>query len=103
MPKRRRDSKSTAEMTCRAISDLLFDYASGRLGPRLALEFEEHLRICRDCVSFLRTYKKTVTVAGSLDPVAIPPIVRENVLSFLRRKGAGRLRVRRIRVAQNKV
>jgi hypothetical protein len=65
---------------------LIFNYVNDRLSPRLTAEFEQHLRICPDCVSFLNTYKKTVVAAGSLNYTAIPAKVRNNVLAFLRKK-----------------
>ena len=67
------------------MSDLIFDYVTQRLSPSLTREFEQHLRICPDCVNFLHTYKKTVSVAGRLNSTAIPAKVRENVLAFLRK------------------
>ena len=66
-----------------------------RLSPSLTREFEQHLKICLDCVNFLNTYK-TVAVAHSLNPAAIPAKVRKNVLAFLRKK-MGRVRETRWR------
>jgi hypothetical protein len=31
----------------------------------MSLLFEEHLRVCPDCVAFLNTYKKTLELAKS--------------------------------------
>jgi Putative zinc-finger len=67
------------------MSDLIFDYVTQRLSPSLTREFEQHLTICPDCVNFLNTYKKTVSVAGRLNSTAIPAKVQENVLAFLRK------------------
>jgi len=68
------------------MSALILNYLNDRLSPRLTREFEQHLRICPDCVNFLNTYKKTVSVAASLDYTAIPAKVRNNVRAFLRKK-----------------
>ena len=86
MPKRTRAPKTPTGKTCKQVSALILNYVTDRLSPRLTREFEQHLRICPDCVNLLNTYKKTVSVAGSLDYTAIPTKVRNNVLAFLRKK-----------------
>jgi anti-sigma factor RsiW len=59
---------------------------AGRLSPAVKREFERHLQMCPDCVNFLNTYKKTVSLAGTLSAGELPAKVRANVLAFLRRK-----------------
>jgi Putative zinc-finger len=85
MPRRTHAPETPTSKTCKQMSDLIFDYVTQRLSPRLTREFEQHLRICPDCVNFLHTYKKPVSVAGRLNSTAIPAKVRENVLAFLRK------------------
>ena len=84
----KRPRKALRNKTCKQIADLVVDYLNDELNPKLKREFRQHLRICPDCVSFFNTYKKTVSVTGSIRPDEIPPRVRDNVLDFLR----GRLR-----------
>jgi hypothetical protein len=86
MPKRTQARKPLTDKTCKQMSELIFRYATDRLSPSLNREFERHLKICPDCVNFLNTYKKTVSVAGALDSTAIPRRVRNSVLTFLRKK-----------------
>ena len=62
------------------------DYVSDRLNADVKREFTQHLRICPDCVSFLNTYKKTVSIGRSLAPEEIPQSVRKNILEFLRKR-----------------
>ena len=70
--------------TCKQMTDLVFDYLNDKLGPSIKRDFEQHLRICPDCVNFLNTYKKTVSVTRSIRPEEIPPRVQSNILGFLR-------------------
>lgn len=70
--------------TCKQITDLVFDYLNDNLSPNIKQDFQQHLRICPDCVNFLNTYKKTVSVGRSIRPEEIPPRVSNNVLDFLR-------------------
>ena len=81
--------KSNLNDSCKRMTDLIFRYLTDRLTPTLKREFEQHLRLCPDCMNFLNTYKKTVSLAGSLSANEIPHDVRTNVLAFLRRKMHG--------------
>mgnify|MGYP001467948879 CR=1 FL=1 len=79
-------AKPLTDKTCKQIADLVLGYLTGGLGPRVKRDFEQHLNICPDCVSFLKTYKRTVAATASVDPVAMPAKVRNNILSFLRKR-----------------
>ena len=83
--KNSRDQAQT-DRTCEQISALVSDYVSNRLNPRVKREFEQHLSICPDCVSFLNTYKKTLAATGSVRVPSLPAKLRKNVLAFLRKK-----------------
>jgi hypothetical protein len=78
--------KKVTDPTCKQISVLVVDYVSNRLHRRVKREFEEHLSICPDCVSFLKTYKKTIAATGSIRVTTLPVKLRKNVLAFLRKK-----------------
>ena len=86
MRKRKQSPMSLSAETCKELTDLISDYVTGQLKPRLKREFEEHLSICPDCVSFLNSYKKTIALTGALEPTTLPAKVRNNVLDFLRKK-----------------
>jgi len=84
MAARKRGQNILTSKTCKQITDLVFDYLNDRLGPSIKRDFEQHLRICPDCVNFLNTYKKTLSVTRSIRPEEIPPRVQNNILDFLR-------------------
>lgn len=86
MAQLRRANPPRINDSCKTMTELIFDYLTDRLSLTLKREFEQHLKICPDCVSFLNTYKTTVALSGSVKPQEIPAKVRTNVLSFLRRK-----------------
>jgi len=71
---------------CREITDLLLDYMTGELDPETVAAFEEHLRLCPDCVAFLNTYKKTVQVTRSLRYESIPAELERRARRFLRER-----------------
>ena len=86
MPLAKRTSRPNVNDSCKKITDLIFNYLTDRLTPAVRREFERHLRICPDCVNFLNTYKKSVSLTGSLVIREMPRNVRATVLAFLRQK-----------------
>ncbi len=68
------------------MADLVLAYLNDELGPRVKRDFEQHLDLCPDYVSFLKTYKLTVAATASVDPVAMPAKVRNNIVTFLRKR-----------------
>ena len=84
MAARKAPAKVSTNKTCKEITDLIFGYLNDTLRPAVKRDFQRHLRICPDCVNFLKTYKKTAATSASLPPEAIPTRLRENILEFLR-------------------
>ncbi|HEY7220596.1 MAG TPA: zf-HC2 domain-containing protein [Candidatus Binatia bacterium] len=77
---------SAADKTCNEMTALVLGYLTGTLSANVKRDFEHHLTICPDCVSFLNTYKKTVAATQSVEPSDIPAPVRDSILSFLRKR-----------------
>ena len=71
---------------CREITDLLVDHMMGELDPETVAAFEEHLRLCPDCVAFLNTYRKTIRATRSLRYENIPAEMERRVRRFLRER-----------------
>jgi hypothetical protein len=80
------ESKATTDKTCKQITALVYDYCNDTLTRRVKRAFERHLRLCPDCVSFLKTYRKTVHATRSLRARDIPRGVRDSLWSFLERR-----------------
>ena len=53
------------QITCKKATSLIGAYVRANLSSQMSLLFEEHLRVCPDCVAFLNTYKKTLELAKS--------------------------------------
>lgn len=84
MVARKRRRAILTNKTCKQITDLVFDYLNDNLRPNVKRDFVQHLRICPDCVSFLNSYKTTVSASRSIRSEEIPPRVRNNILDFFR-------------------
>jgi anti-sigma factor RsiW len=65
-------------VTCREFADFLADYLSGELSPATQSQFEQHLSVCPNCVSYLTAYKLTVTL-GKRAFEAEDDVVRRDV------------------------
>ena len=84
MAERKKGQKILTNKTCKQMTDLILDYLSDKLSPAVKRDFQQHLKICPDCVNFLSTYKKTVSASRSIRSEEIPPLVKNNILNFLR-------------------
>ena len=47
-------------LKCREVIDFLDRYLEGELSPQERREFEWHLRLCRSCRAYLKTYRETL-------------------------------------------
>lgn len=47
-------------LKCREVIEFLDRYIEGELPARQIREFEWHLRLCRSCRAYLRTYRETL-------------------------------------------
>lgn len=55
-------------MTCQEVADFLVDYVDGDLPSPVHQQFEAHLGVCPECVTYLRQYRDTIRlVAGVSD------------------------------------
>ena len=78
------------QKTCKEIGELVSDYLHDNLEAQLRSEFEDHLRICPDCVAFMNTFRKTVSVMRSVRSEDMPDDVRRNILTFLKSRARRR-------------
>ena len=87
-PGRRARSRRPA-MTCERVTALIRDYLAGELNPAMTTAFEDHVRLCQDCVAFLKTYQQTTQAVQSLRDEDIPAEMQIRVRQFLRAKIKG--------------
>jgi hypothetical protein len=84
MARPNRGQRIPSTKTCKQVTGLVSDYLNDKLAPAVKRDFQQHLRLCPDCVNFLNTYKKTVSVTRSIGPEEIPPRIRDTIVDFLR-------------------
>ncbi|HHO75308.1 MAG TPA: zf-HC2 domain-containing protein [Deltaproteobacteria bacterium] len=55
-------------MNCRICSKLLQEYLEDSISEELISELNEHLKECRSCEIFFRTYSLTVRLSQRIEP-----------------------------------
>jgi hypothetical protein len=59
-------------ITCRQMVELLLDFLEDALSPDCCEQIREHLRCCPPCVTFVETYRVTITLSRRLTPTPLP-------------------------------
>ncbi|CAN5581762.1 hypothetical protein BH09PLA1_BH09PLA1_04980 [soil metagenome] len=79
-------------ITCRELIDFLDDYIDGTMSAPQRRAVHEHLRVCRDCVNYLNSYRATIALGRDAfaDKHAPIPndIPRELVRAMLAARGS---------------
>ena len=74
-------------ITCRELEGFLIDYLEDTLPTRQRMIFNLHLRMCRECRSYLEAYKRVIAVgkAAFREPdEAVPDSVPEDLVKAIR-------------------
>ena len=73
-------------MTCRELTDFLYEYLYGHLPTSVRTDFESHLAECPMCVAYLQNYMETIRLgkaAFSADGGPIPADVPEELIEAI--------------------
>lgn len=73
------------DLVCREAVELVTDYLEGALTGRDRARFELHLSACPDCTEYLAQMRSTLDLLGRVEPDALDPQVREDLVSLYRR------------------
>src|SRR4029078_2856557 len=64
-------SEAQGMLSCREVVELVTAYLEGALTEAEEVRFEEHLEMCEGCAAYLDQMRRTIDVAGGLDPEAV--------------------------------
>ena len=73
----------TENPECREMVDLLVDYLDGELSVGTTMDLEKHLKGCDNCLAFLNTYRKAVSLSQKLEYGDIPAELQKRLRDFL--------------------
>jgi anti-sigma factor RsiW len=72
------------DITCRELVELVTDYLENGLPVDDRTRFELHIAYCEGCKSYLQQMRAIIRTAGRLTEEAIPPRVRDELLTVFR-------------------
>lgn len=73
------------EMACRELAQLVTDYLDEHLTAGDRRRFEEHLAVCRNCVTLVDQFRTTIAALSGLDADRdVPPATRDHLLAAFR-------------------
>ena len=73
------------DLVCQEAVELVTDYLEGALSPAQRRRFEAHLASCPDCPEYLAQIRAVITLAGSITPDDLTPLMRSELISLYRR------------------
>jgi predicted anti-sigma-YlaC factor YlaD len=73
------------DLVCQQAVELVTDYLDGALSRRDQRRFESHLRACPNCRAYLEQIRITVQLTGAVEPQALTPAARADLIELYRR------------------
>ncbi len=73
------------QLSCRELVELVTDYLEGALDRRDRARLEAHLDACPHCTEYLAQMRRTLDVLGRIEPEALDPQVRDELVALYRR------------------
>lgn len=73
-------------ITCREFNDFIFDYIEGNLSKKQTVLFKRHMRVCRSCRNFLKTYLAAYKAKGQIlpyDDIEVPDTVPQDLIDSI--------------------
>jgi anti-sigma factor RsiW len=77
-------TESTERITCQEVTELVSEYIEGTLGPHETALFEQHLNFCDGCEWYVDQMRTTIAAVGAIEPVDVPPALRDSLLLAFR-------------------
>ncbi|MFZ1880670.1 MAG: zf-HC2 domain-containing protein [Gaiellaceae bacterium] len=75
--------------SCQELVELVTDYLEGALSPGDLRRFEEHISVCDACTEYLRQFRETIRIVGSITPDDLTPEAESELLAVFARWRSG--------------
>lgn len=72
------------ELTCQQLVEIVSDYLEGALPASERQRFEDHLRACDGCTTYLDQMRLTIRIMGRLTEEDVDPEARNRLLALFR-------------------
>jgi anti-sigma factor RsiW len=80
-------TESSERITCQELTELVNLYVEGALTAHETALFEQHLNFCDGCDWYVDQIRLTVAAVGRVEPVDVPPPIRDRLLDAFRDRG----------------
>lgn len=77
-------SGTSPDLSCREMVELVTDYLENALTKSERSRFEAHLDGCDGCTAYVDQMRTTISLAGRIDPDALDPRERDELLGAFR-------------------
>ena len=84
LPRFRKRTAPSAELTCRELVRLVTDYLEGELPETDRRRFDAHLTKCEGCTTYLAQVRDTIRITGTLTEESLAPEARDELLAAFR-------------------
>ena len=74
---------------CQQVVELITDYLEGALSGGERARLEAHLAACPHCSEYLAQMRVTIELAGRVEPAALSPAARRDLVHLYRQWQAG--------------
>jgi anti-sigma factor RsiW len=74
-------------MTCRQCAELLLEFLEGELESELAEHLRQHLEDCPPCLTYVETYRLTITLTRKLPCSELPADVAQRLWEAMQQCG----------------
>jgi anti-sigma factor RsiW len=75
---------SDHSMTCQELVELVTAYLDSALDQQTRTRFDEHLKICYGCRSYLEQFRVTIRTVGKISADQLDPGFRDRLLDAFR-------------------
>jgi anti-sigma factor RsiW len=79
-----RRARTREQIVCRRAVELVTDYLEGALTSDERARFEAHLAGCPHCTEYLREMRVTIAALGRVEPEALSPAARDDLVALYR-------------------
>lgn len=72
------------ELSCKELVELVTDYLDDALLPKERERFEDHLKTCSGCTSYVQQMRQTIRSMGQLSEETLAPQTRDELLQVFK-------------------
>lgn len=69
-------------ISCRELYERLDAYLDGELQADSVSDIKKHIEVCKNCVAYVNTYKKSIEILGEVPRIEMPERLKEILMNI---------------------